>query len=149
MRHLTDTGKAIYARIEGFVRGKLQMQEVDDIELSMLANSYDLYFRMAKYCNDYGVTMEFEASKKKGKPDDDDDIDLAEDELNAIKAAKGGRYQQIRPEYTAMKNEYQNILKHSSKFGLTPGDRAKIFKDFGKKEEVDPLVGLGEGNDRS
>ena len=120
------------------MKGKLTMAEVDDIELSMLANSYDLYFRMAKYCNDHGVSMTFAA--KAPVPGDEDD-DLAEDEKNFIKA-KGGGYQQIRPEYTVMKNEYQNILKHSAKFGLTPGDRAKIFKDFGKPHEEDPLAAL-------
>jgi phage terminase small subunit len=138
MRHLTETGKAIYTRLETFVKGKLAMAEVDDIELSMLANSYDLYFRMAKYCNDHGVTMSF--SKKVAEANVG--TELAEDEADEIKAKTGGAYQQIRPEYTAMKNEYQNILKHSSKFGLTPGDRAKIFKDFGKKDEVDPMVEL-------
>jgi phage terminase small subunit len=140
MRHLTDKGKQIYARLEAFVKGKLTMGEVDDIELSMLANSYDLYFRMAKYCNVHGVSMTF--SSKAPVPDDEDD-DLAEDEKDFIKA-KGGGYQQIRPEYTVMKNEYQNILKHSAKFGLTPGDRAKIFKDFGKEKESDPLEELNK-----
>lgn len=142
MRHLTDTGKEIYRRLESFVKGKLNMEEVDDIELSMLANSYDLYFKNAKFCNDYGVSMSF---PKSGKPDNgEDDDELAEDEKNEIKAKTGGMYQQIRPEYTVMKNEYQNILKHSSKFGLTPGDRAKIFKDFGKNKEEDPLEELNK-----
>lgn len=116
------------------------MEEVDDLELSMLANSYDLYFRMAQYCNDHGVSMTFAA---KATVPDDEDEELADDEKDFVKA-KGGGYQQIRPEYTVMKNEYQNILKHSSKFGLTPGDRAKIFKDFGKKEEPDPLAVLSK-----
>jgi hypothetical protein len=34
-----------------------------------------------------------------------------------------------------MKSEYANILKHSSKFGLNPGDRAKFFKGLGEKEK--------------
>jgi phage terminase small subunit len=45
-----------------------------------------------------------------------------------IVTEKGGVYRQIRPEYTVMKNEYGNILKHAGKFGLNPGDRDKIFK---------------------
>lgn len=142
MNHLTDTGKAIYRRIESFVKEKLEMQDVDEIELSMLANSYDLYFKNAKFCNDYGVSMSFPPSKKGVASDDDDETTLAEDEKNEIRAKTGGMYQQIRPEYTVMKNEYQNILKHSSKFGLTPGDRAKIFKDFGKKDPIDPFSEL-------
>lgn len=44
-------------------------------------------------------------------------------------------YEQICPEYTVMKNEYSNILKHSSKFGLNPGDRAKFFKGIEGKEK--------------
>lgn len=122
------------------MKGKLHMTEVDDIELSMLANSYDLYFRMAQYCNDHGVTMSFD----KKQAEKNTGVELADDEADEMKAKTGGAYQQIRPEYTAMKNEYQNILKHSSKFGLTPGDRAKIFKDFGKKDEVDPLEALNK-----
>lgn len=143
MNHLTDTGKKIYKRLEAFVKGKLHMEEVDDIELSMLANSYDLYFKSAKYCNEYGVSMSF--NQKRGKADEEDGIDLSDDEKDLIKSKQGGMYQQIRPEYTVMKNEYQNILKHSSKFGLTPGDRAKIFKDFGKEKEADPLAELNNG----
>jgi P27 family predicted phage terminase small subunit len=141
MKHLTDTGREIYHRLEAFVKGKLYMAEVDDIELSMLANSYDLYFRMARFCNLHGVTMSF--SKK--QVEEDIGQELADDEVDEIKIKAGGAYQQIRPEYTAMKNEYQNILKHSSKFGLTPGDRAKIFKDFGKeKEPTDPFAALNK-----
>jgi phage terminase small subunit len=37
-----------------------------------------------------------------------------------------------------MKNEYQNILKHSQKFGLNPESRAKIFKGMLKKKAKDP-----------
>lgn len=54
---------------------------------------------------------------------------------------KTGTYPMIRPEYNVMKNEYAQILKHSAKFGLNPGDRAKIFnmkkKDEGKKKGFD------------
>jgi hypothetical protein len=81
-------------------------------------------------------------SFSKKAAEDDAGVSLDDDEADEIKSKSGGQYQQIRPEYTAMKNEYQNILKHSSKFGLTPGDRAKIFKDFGKKDEVDPMAEL-------
>lgn len=118
MKHLNDLGRRIYARLEEHCRTKLQMIEVDDIELSMLAYSYALYFEMAELITKEGVKF-------------------------TMITEKGGEYEQIRPEYTVLKNEYQNILKHSSKFGLTPGDRAKIFKDFNKeKGEVDPLADL-------
>jgi P27 family predicted phage terminase small subunit len=110
MTHLNDKGKEIYHRLESHVRGKLKMFDIDSIELSMLANSYALYFEMAQYCNEQGVSMSFTTEK-------------------------GGTYEQIRPEYTVMKNEYQNVLKHSAKFGLTPGDRSRIFKELANKKE--------------
>ena len=123
MKHLSEKGKQIYNRLKTHCESRLSMIDVDDIELSMLAYSYALYFEMAEYIkeNDVKFTMITE---------------------------KGGEYEQIRPEYSVMKNEYQNILKHSSKFGLTPGDRAKIFKDIGKKEEVDPLEELNKGREK-
>src|SRR5688572_12715331 len=103
MKHLNDKGQAIYDRLANHCRVNLQMAEIDDIELSMLAYSYALYFEMAEYIQQNGVKFE-------------------------MMTEKGGKYEQICPEYSVLKNEYQNILKHSSKFGLTPGDRAKIFK---------------------
>lgn len=87
---------------------KLGMMDVDKFELAMLANSFWLYSDNARVCLEDGVSM-------------------------TIITEKGGTYSQIRPEYTVMKNEYQNILKHSGKFGLNPGDRDKIFK--GLKED--------------
>lgn len=117
MKHLSEKGSEIYERLKKHCEDRLHMIDVDDIELSMLAYSYALYFEMAELIKNDGVKF-------------------------TIITEKGGEYEQIRPEYTVMKNEYQNVLKHSSKFGLTPGDRAKIFKDFGKPEEVDPLEAL-------
>lgn len=120
MKHLNARGQGIYKRIEAHCRQNLGMIDVDDIELSMLAYSYALYFEMAELIQENGVKF-------------------------TMVTEKGGEYEQIRPEYTVMKNEYQNILKHSSKFGLTPGDRAKIFKDFGKeKESGDPFRELNQ-----
>jgi P27 family predicted phage terminase small subunit len=120
MTHLNEQGQAIYNRLEVHCREKLGMQEIDDIELSMLAYSYALYFEMAEFVKTEGVKF-------------------------TMITEKGGEYEQIRPEYSVLKTEYQNILKHSSKFGLTPGDRAKIFKDFGKeKEDKDPFAELNE-----
>jgi phage terminase small subunit len=76
----------------------------------MLANSYDAYDRAATYCNEKGFSREIES--------------------------KQGSFGQIVPEYTVMRNEYNNILKHSSKFGMTPGDREKIFNGLKKKKPV-------------
>lgn len=109
------------------------MYDVDRFELAMLANSFDLYQKSAKYCLDYGVSMSFPS---KDAPEGFDDLD--EDEKESVRESKsmksGGAYQQIRPEYTVMKNEYLNILKHSAKFGLNPGDREKIFKSLTSKK---------------
>ena len=91
------------------------MYEADKFEMAMLANSFDLYAEAAKACNEKGISMSFTNDK-------------------------GGIYEQIRPEYTVMKNEYGNILKHAGKFGLNPGDRDKIFKglkDDKKKKGFD------------
>lgn len=108
---LSDGGHVIYDALLTHCKAKLKMMDVDTFELSMLANSFALYADSAKLCNESGVSF-------------------------TIVTEKGGEYEQIRPEYTVMKNEYQNILKHSSKFGLNPGDRAKMFKGMeGKKEK--------------
>jgi phage terminase small subunit len=97
---LSDAGEVVYQALLTHCNAKLKMMEVDHYELAMLANSFALYAESAKLCNTEGVSME---------------------------VGKEG-YTQIRPEYTVMKNEYQNIIKHSAKFGLNPGDRAKFFK---------------------
>lgn len=109
MDFLTELGKKIYKRLEKHCRERLQMIDVDELELSMLANSFAMYFDAAKFCSDMGVKMTFVTDK--------------------------GTYEQIRPEYTVMKNEYQNILKHGAKFGLNPGDREKIFKGLKEPEK--------------
>lgn len=105
---LSKTGEKIFKVLKAHCANKLKMMDVDFYELSMLANSFDLYANNAQICNEDGVSM-------------------------TITTEKGGVYTQIRPEYSVMKNEYQNILKHSAKFGLNPGDREKIFK--GMKQE--------------
>lgn len=101
MDFLSKNGLLIYQEIEKHCSEKLKLLDIDHFEMAMLANSIDLYSRMAKYCSENGFRNEHE---------------------------------QICPEYTVMKNEYQNILKHSSKFGLNPGDRAKFFKGMDDKK---------------
>lgn len=103
MDFLTENGLLIFAEIEKHCASRLKMAYADKFEMAMLANSFDLYAVSAKVCNESGISMSF---------------------IND----KGGKYEQIRPEYTVMKNEYGNILKHAGKFGLNPGDRDKIFK---------------------
>jgi phage terminase small subunit len=108
MSYLNQKGLLIFKELEKHCREKLKMFDVDRFELEMLSNSFALYDECAKVCNDSGISMSFVNDK-------------------------GGKYEQIRPEYTVMKNEYGNILKHAGKFGLNPGDRDKIFKKM--KEE--------------
>lgn len=106
---LTHEGQIIYRALLEHCSQKLKMMDVDTFELSMLANAFAMYADAAKVCNGTGVSF-------------------------TIHTEKGGEYEQIRPEYTVMRNEYQNVIKHSSKFGLNPGDRAKFFKGAeGKK----------------
>jgi phage terminase small subunit len=109
MDFLSENGRLVYNEIEKHCRERLKMFEVDHFEMAMLANSIDLYAQSAKYCLDNGVKF-------------------------TIITEKGASYEQICPEYTVMKNEYQNIIKHSSKFGLNPGDRAKFFKGLEDKK---------------
>lgn len=108
MDFLTEKGLLIFKELEAHCKSKLKMMEIDHLELAMIANSFDLYAQTAKYCSEEGIKM-------------------------VIQTEKGGLYEQIRPEYTVMKNEYQNILKHSAKFGLNPGDRSKVFKSLEKE----------------
>ena len=110
MDFLTKNGLLIYGEIEKHCKSRLKMADADKFEMAMLANSFDLYAENAKLCNEEGVSM-------------------------TIVTEKGGMYSQIRPEYTVMKNEYGNILKHSGKFGLNPGDRDKIFKKLGEDKK--------------
>ena len=116
---LSEEGVLIFDNLRVHCYEKLKMMEVDDFELSMLANSFALYAECAKVCNESGVEM-------------------------TITTEKGGEYSQIRPEYTVMKNEYQNILKHSAKFGLNPADRAKFFKGVDGKKKRGLEVKMGK-----
>lgn len=114
--YLSENGVKIFNELKKHCAFALKMEEVDDFELTMLANSFDLYARSAKVCNEEGTNQTFVSEK--------------------------GVYSQIRPEYTVMKNEYQNILKHGAKFGLNPGDRKKIFnvvKTEEKESEFDKI----------
>lgn len=134
MDFLSENGLSIYKELKKHCESKLKLLEVDRFELAMLANSFDLYAKAAKYCRDYGISMSF-------KPSDapEDYEDLADDEKETVRESKsskaGGIYQQIRPEYTVMKNEYNNILKHAGKFGINPADRSKFFKGIDKPQK--------------
>lgn len=106
--YLSEEGQKIFKKLHKHCKNALKLEEIDAFELRMLANSFAMYADAARVCNEEGTSMTFITEK--------------------------GEYKQIRPEYTVMKNEYQNILKHSAKFGLNPGDRKKIFNVV-KEEE--------------
>jgi len=114
--YLTKRGRRIFLSIVKHIKDHGLIQDIDVLELSMLANSFDAYERAAAYCNEHGFSREIEA--------------------------KQGSFGQIIPEYTVMRNEYGNILKHSPKYGLTPGDREKIFGGLKNKKRLDPVSDL-------
>lgn len=116
--YLTKRGRMIFLDIIAHIKDAELIMDIDTLELSMLANSMDAYERMAEICNKGGFSEEV--------------------------TGKNGTFMQIRPEYTVMRNEYQNVLKHSGKFGLTPGDRHKIFGGLKKKKKANPLDGLDD-----
>ena len=110
---LTDRGGGVYNLLRNHCEGLGIWNEGFTFELAMLANSFDLYYSSALFCNDpkNGMVMTFETEK--------------------------GTYSQVRPEYTVMKNEYGNILKHGAKFGLNPADLKRVFDKLedDKKEQ--------------
>lgn len=112
---LTDRGAGVYTLIKAHCQDIGIWKDAYLFELAMLSNSFALYYDNAAFCNnpENGVSMSFETEK--------------------------GTYSQVRPEYTVMKTEYNNILKHSAKFGLNPGDLKRIFGELGK----DKLASVG------
>jgi phage terminase small subunit len=112
--YLTKRGRAIFYQILKHIKEAGIDSKIDSLELSMLANSYDAFERAADHCNKFGFSKEIDT--------------------------KQGSFSQIIPEYSVMKNEYSNILKHSPKFGMTPGDREKIFGGLKKKAKKESLT---------
>ncbi len=107
--YLTKRGRKIFHEIVDHVRSHDLIFDIDVLELSMLANCYAIYEEMSDKCKDgYIVRV----------------------------TGKNGTFDQVKPEYNIMQQQYANILKHSSKFGLTPGDREKIFNGLKKKKPV-------------
>lgn len=115
--YLTKRGRKIFSLIIKHIQDSGFLFDIDTLELSMLANSFDIYERMSEICN-------------------------GENGLTEMVTGKNGTFKQVRPEYTIMKNEYTNVIKNSSKYGLTPGDREKIFSGMKKKKKADPSSGL-------
>lgn len=118
---LTENGKRLFELIQKHCEAKGIIESIDGIELSMLAHEYDKYAMAAQ-----------EVNKKPGVAGLVNTFDNGTVQVNAY--------------HTIMKDAYDKINKNSGKFGLTPGDRAKIFKDVAKKEEAEPLAALNGKN---
>jgi len=108
--YLTKRGRKIFSQVIKHITDTGIIFDIDVLELSMLANSFDIYERMSEICN-------------------------GDDGFTEIVTGKNGSFKQVRPEYSIMKAEYANIIRNSGKYGLTPGDRAKIFGGMKKKEK--------------
>ena len=89
--YLTLRGERIFNAIAEYLKERNYDEQVSSFELSMLANSFAMYAEAAEDCKKYGTTQKTKTN-----------------------------YSQVRAEYTVMKTEYQNVLKHSMKFGLNP-----------------------------
>ena len=108
--YLPKEAKVIFERILKHVKTNDLDMEIDSLELSMLAFSFWQYSEAMKQGVKEGFTQKF----------------------------KNGTIQ-INGIYTLANNAHANILKHSPKFGLTPGDRVKI-QAFAKKEVKEMLI---------
>ena len=105
---LSPEGRDILAVLNKHCK-KLKMMDADQLELEMLANSFDVWQKNAKIVRDEGAVV--------------------------VIQTKTGPYPLQNPAHSIMTKEYANILKHSAKFGLNPGDREKIFKGLEIKEK--------------
>jgi len=114
--YLTKRGRKLFYSIVKHIKDTNVIEEIDTLELSMLCHSLYTYEMMADYCNKNGFTE--------------------------MVTGKNGTFKQAVPEYSIMKNEYANVLRHSGKYGLTPGDRAKIFGGMKTKKKINPSEGL-------
>ena len=116
--YLSRRGRLIFSRILKHIKDAGIDAPIDSMELSMLANSFDVFEIMAEKCNKGGYVVPV--------------------------TGKNGTFDQAVPEYTIMKQQYDTILKHGPKFGLNPGDREKIFSGMKKAKKK---VGVADGLD--
>lgn len=105
-KYLSPDGITIFKRIVKHLRDNNIEDGINTYEISMLANSIDLYATCSAWCNENGHTQ----------------------------ASQSG-YEQVHPKYTIMNKEYASITKHSLKFGLNPMDLKKLLESAPPKEE--------------
>ncbi len=104
--YLTEEGKRIFTMIAEYLERQNRGDAINTFELSMLANSFDMYAKAAKIVKKDG----YQQMNKNG-------------------------VLFVSPNYTVMKTEYTNILKHAPKFGINPVDVSKILRGEPKKQE--------------
>lgn len=119
--YLTKRGRRIFQLIVAHCKVNDLDADIDTLELTMLANSMDLYESAAKRVNDL-----------RGSDDE------------KIRNGAFGSGGKPSNDYMVMLKEYEKVLKHSPKYGLNPGDRAKIFGGLKKKKKADPNAGLDD-----
>lgn len=113
--YLTQNGRNIFFRLIKHIQEADLDSKIDIYELTMLANSFDLY----------------EEASERVKV-----LRNANDER-----AFGGSGR-LSTDYQVMEKEYNKILKHGPKYGLNPGDRLKVKGFMKKKKKEDPGDGL-------
>ena len=99
--YLSKEGKVIFDKIAAHLVEIGISEDINSYELSMLANSFDLYAKAAKEVTDNGYQQFNERSHT----------------------------HTMTPSYNIMKIEYSNIIKHAPKFGINPVDIQKVMKD--------------------
>lgn len=105
--YLPKEAQKIFNRIYNHVKANGLELEIDSLEMSMLAFSFYQFAEAVKNGIEEGFLNEYENDK--------------------------GTTIQINGYQAQINQCYSNIMKHSPKFGLTPGDREKITA-FAKKE---------------
>ena len=113
--YLTKNGRGIFFRLIKHIQEADLDSTIDIYELTMLANSFDLY----------------EAASER--------VRLLRDAGDEKAFGSSGR---LSTDYQVMEKEYSKILKHAPKYGLNPGDRHKIFGGMKKKKRSNPNSGL-------
>lgn len=104
--YLTKNGLRIFNEILKFVESKNVSEEIDSLQLSMLAHAFDQHDEAAK-----------EMTKTGG----------------LYQVTKTG-YSQVTAAFTVWKQTGEYITKNADKFGINPNAREKL-KSFSKEQE--------------
>lgn len=108
--YLSQRGKEIFQRIFSAIQELELSKDVDALDMSVLANAYDLHASAAEHMNKNGYSQETK-----------------------------NNYSQIKADFTVWKQTADYIKNNSGKFGLNPEAREKIKAFALKKEEQDEM----------